>query len=97
MSANRAAASKRIRTEAVNLLGGECAHCGFDDMRALQIDHVNGGGTQESKRLGPVQMYRKIVRGETDGYQILCANCNSIKKIENDETWRVYEREESNV
>ena len=31
-----------LRLQAFQALGGRCARCGFDDVRALQIDHVNG-------------------------------------------------------
>ena len=35
---------------------------------------------------GQMQLYRKIRDGkELDKYQLLCANCNTIKKIENGE------------
>ncbi len=61
-----------------------CARCGFSDERALQIDHVHGGGTAESRKIGPAGLYARILRGEP-GYQVLCANCNTIKKVENGE------------
>src|SRR5689334_14993068 len=35
-----------LREALFALLGRKCARCGFDDIRALQIDHVDGKGTQ---------------------------------------------------
>ena len=55
------------------------------DIRCLQVDHINGGGTQERKRIGNYAIYGKILK-DTTGYQLLCANCNSIKKHELKET-----------
>lgn len=73
----------RIRNSILDLFGRLCSKCGFTDIRALQVDHIKGGGTQESKR-GPVTMYRRILT-DPSGYQLLCANCNWIKRAENKE------------
>jgi len=55
-------------------------------MRALQIDHVNGDGHKE--RQTRKSLNRKIALNliDTSRYQILCANCNWIKRVENNET-----------
>jgi len=60
--------------------------CGFDDFRALQIDHINGGGSSERKTLKKDSLYREVLKDNTNKYQLLCANCNSIKRIENNES-----------
>ena len=72
--------------------GEKCKRCGFDDYRALQIDHVNGGGNKEFKRKyqqghsrSRKNLYKAVLADETRKYQILCANCNWIKKYENNE------------
>lgn len=72
-----------IRQAVLTKLGSKCVRCGFYDERALQIDHINGGGNKE-KDMGAAKMYRKILADST-GYQLLCANCNAIKKVENKE------------
>ena len=85
---------EEIRAEILALLGECCVLCGYDtDIRALQVDHVNGGGGSERKRFSSLeQYYRHILQtlcsGETDKYQILCANCNAIKRIESGECLR---------
>jgi hypothetical protein len=88
---------KKIRAEIIQLLGGKCTNpfnlphpdwC--NDTRCLQIDHVNGGGIKEKKRVtnGGQEYYgfvlRQIKLGSKD-YQLLCANCNWIKRHENNE------------
>ena len=84
--AHRAASYHPIyRQRALELLGGKCSRCGFSDPRALQIDHINGGGVQEHKRLGGRRITKKVAEGYTEGYQLLCANCNWIKRVENGE------------
>ena len=81
-----------LRKEILTVLGGKCRLCGFDDWRALQVDHVLGGGHQEMrlqrnpiKYLGIIQESMEKNEGK---YQLLCANCNWIKREENKELYR---------
>ncbi len=81
---------KRIlekRRALFSFLGDKCVKCSFSDWRALQIDHVNGGGNKERRR--SVDQYYKIVKesiiNNEEKYQLLCANCNWIKRYENNE------------
>ena len=78
--------TKTQREEIINLLGKKCK-CGFSDSRALAIDHINGGGNVERKSIGGgyyTHILSKIKSGSKE-YQILCFNCNQIKKVENKE------------
>jgi hypothetical protein len=77
---------KDRRKAVISLFGGKCVHCGFSDERALQIDHINGGGHTERTQMGSaLKLYSKLLNEGTDGYQLLCANCNWIKRAENGE------------
>ena len=76
---------RRLRVIALDMLGGKCVSCGINDRRVLQIDHINGGGTKENERLSSHGIHRKIALGKIEGYQLLCANCNWIKKHEKQE------------
>jgi hypothetical protein len=67
-----------LRRAAVAYLGGYCARCGMTDYRVLQIDHVDGGGSEEYRRIGQHGVQRRILRGAA-GYQLLCANCHMLK------------------
>lgn len=83
---------RKIRLALVAALGGKCVRCGFDDERALQVDHVNGGGVKEARALTGMKnkvILDKVLKGSED-YQLLCANCNWIKRVENNETSRKY-------
>ncbi len=71
------------------LLGGCCKHCGFADHRALQIDHVNGGGCKDRNGVKSQQHYRRVLKSVRAGegkFQLLCANCNWIKRWERGES-----------
>lgn len=62
--------------------------CGFNDIRALSIDHINGDGAKQKKELGGAgdRTYRWIKRNNfPTGFQILCMNCQFIKRYENKE------------
>lgn len=80
--------NRTLRSQVIESLGGKCQHCGFSDSRALQVDHINGDGATERKsgKGNPSHtIYRKILAKQTEQYQLLCANCNWIKRVENEE------------
>lgn len=76
---------KEKRQDIITFLGGKCKVCGIDDERVLQIDHVNGGGTKESKILSYVGARYKRIKINPKEYQLLCANHNAIKIWEKEE------------
>lgn len=83
--------AKSIRTRVIAKLGGVCKRCGFSDIRALQIDHVNGGGKKEISGSSSVHSYySNILNGDGNSYQVLCANCNWIKRSEQKEHGKTY-------
>jgi len=67
----------------------KCAQCGYEDIRALQVDHVNGGGLEEYRQFkNPKNLYNFYLKNPTlakQKLQVLCANCNWIKRYENKE------------
>lgn len=74
--------------------GGKCAcvRCSYDDIRALTIDHINGGGQKQRKesRVIPsgTHFYSYLIKQNyPKGFQTLCTNCQRIKQFENKE-WR---------
>lgn len=79
---------KKLRSEVIDLLGGVCKNCGFSDKRALQIDHILGGGKKEILSFSGAHYLNRIkksIKSCEQKYQILCANCNWIKRSENNE------------
>jgi hypothetical protein len=82
--------SRRIKAKQtiLNRYGNICTVCGFDDIRALQLDHINNNGNEERIRIGGStkfsgwRFYEYLISiGLPDGYQTLCANCNMIKQL----------------
>ena len=76
-----------------------CNNCGFDNLDALCIDHVNNDGAQHRrKELGASRgsgrkFYWWLIRNNyPTGFQVLCANCNLIKEIQKRRTIRREER-----
>ena len=81
---------KNTRLRIIKLLGNCCKHCGTDDKRVLQLDHINGDGKFERKRNKngncSKPKYKSILDRILNGYvglQVLCANCHMIKTYEN--------------
>lgn len=75
-----------VRAEAVAKLGGACKRCGFADPRALQIDHVHGDGWAELRNGANTFLHlKRVLADKANRYQLLCANCNWIKRAENGE------------
>lgn len=91
---------KKARKNLLDLFGNKCSNpnClvpgGCRDARCLQLDHINGGGVRELRaRKGySASIYYSIHPEEAkEKLQLLCANCNWIKKVERNETalgWR---------
>jgi hypothetical protein len=81
--ATRSAAQHlKLKLEVLAAYGAVCK-CGFADHRALNIDHINGGGTQERQKIGwGVYFYKWLKQNNfPPGYQVLCSNCNAIKRF----------------
>ena len=59
----------------------KCVQCGYKDVRALSIDHIDNNGSAHRKKLGHGRIYRWLVDNDyPDGYQTLCMNCQWIKQ-----------------
>jgi hypothetical protein len=86
----------RVKAEVLTRYGNNklaCLNCGLTDIRALSIDHVNGGGSKHRKAssLFGVKMYAWLKANHyPTGYQTLCMSCQFIKRVESNENnkWR---------
>ena len=92
---------RRLKTEVLAYYGkGKlvCVKCGFNDIRALTIDHINGGGRlhkREARIKTGSAMYGWLKKQNyPEGYQTLCFNCQWIKRDENHEYHNYQERKE---
>ncbi len=80
---NRATLKGEVLTHYGN---GKCAcvKCGFRNIKALSIDHLEGKGNKHRMRIS--NFYSWLKRGGyPKGYQTLCMNCQFIKKIDEGE------------
>lgn len=86
---------KSVRIKLIEILGGKCSNpkClvsnGCEDIRCLQIDHIHGGGTNQLRTHGSysvMKYYLNHLNEARADLQILCANCNWIKRAELNET-----------
>ena len=61
----------------------ECKQCGYNDVRALSIDHIDGSGHKYRKEHGGGKISFWLRRNNfPEGFQILCHNCNWIKRLD---------------
>jgi hypothetical protein len=83
--------NKEKRNEVFLLLGNKCRRCGFNDFRALQIDHINGNGIKDKKEKSGlyIKAVLKEILAGSKKYQLLCANCNWIKREERHECKKI--------
>lgn len=77
----------QLKKDILSKYGNKCNKCGFEDWRALQVDHVNGGGSARRNQTNRNwhKFYREVLNDKAREYQLLCANCNWIKRYENRE------------
>lgn len=76
-----------LKQQLYDMLGMNCNRCGFSDTRALQLDHIKDDGHTDRKRFaGHLAMVRYYIEHPDEAklrLQILCANCNWIKRAAN--------------
>jgi ribosomal protein L44E len=84
---NRKIKSEVLRHYSLDL---KCQKCGFDNLDALTIDHINGGGREHRKKIGFGGSFYYWLRRNNypEGFQVLCMNCQFIKRKKNKECKR---------
>ena len=76
-----------IRQKILEEVGNsKCKKCGVEDIRVLQLDHINGNGNILAKQITSGSMrhyyyYNNLELAKKE-LQVLCANCHMIKTIE---------------
>lgn len=70
-----------------------CVKCGYNNILALSIDHINGDGKQHRQMKGVGSKFYRWLKNNNFpmGFQTLCMNCQRIKMIENNEAWYLRE------
>jgi 5-methylcytosine-specific restriction endonuclease McrA len=86
---NKREARRRAEIEEIFiLLGNECCKCGFNDKRALQIDHIEPILSKIRSGSQYKRMIEEIKQTDIHNYQLLCANCHAIKTKTDRTTWQ---------
>lgn len=77
-AALRKAWHARIKAEMFDAYGHKCACCGEAEIEFLTLEHTRGDGKAHRKAVGASRVYFDLKkRGwPTEGYAILCMNCN---------------------
>ncbi len=79
----------KIKLKALSMISGlatpVCVYCGCEDILILTVNHKNGGGEKERKRLNKWGMHFQylIVKGKrnTDGLEVACVVCNALHYV----------------
>jgi hypothetical protein len=69
----------RIRVETFRAYGGACACCGETESLFLEVDHIDGGGSEHRKTVRGGSMFYSWLKKQgfpKDKYRLLCRNCN---------------------
>lgn len=80
--------NKERRKKILDIISGGnpvCVRCGCDDIRLLEINHKNGGGTKETnKGRNASQFWNDIRSGKrkTNDLELLCKICNAEHALE---------------
>ncbi len=83
--AERKAYRTRLKLEVLTHYSGgapRCAKCNIVDTDVLSIDHIDGGGRKHRAQVGS-DFYGWLKKNNfpSEGYQVLCMNCNYAKFI----------------
>ncbi len=78
----------QLRDLVIKKYGGKCKECNVRDQRVLCIDHINGGGVGELRKVSSLKYLRMVLADNSGKYQLLCHNCNWIKRWEKSEVRR---------
>ena len=64
----------------------KCKNCGITEYAFLQIDHIYGRKAMGHKTKNTIAIYRELSKKHTEGFQVLCGNCNLMKEIRRHKT-----------
>ena len=73
-----------IRREALSHYSNgklDCNCCGETEFKFLALDHINGGGNEQRKIIGPNLAPWVKRNNYPEGFQVLCHNCNMAKGL----------------
>lgn len=75
---------KRLKAKLVQLFGSNCVYCGCADLRVLELNHKNAGGSIDRREnTNQQKIIRAILRNERDSkdFELTCKLCNVLHYI----------------
>ncbi len=78
----------KIKTRSLSMIGKgkvQCVNCGCNDIRLLEINHINGSGTKDyALYIGKSSFIQTIAAGKrkTDDLEVCCRVCNALQYLE---------------
>lgn len=67
-----------------------CRNCRYNNIKALEIDHINNDGAKHRKEIKGGHLYSWLINNNfPDGFQVLCATCNALKRIESNKNKKI--------
>ena len=93
----RAEKKQADRAEIFRLEGNKCRCCGISDPMYYQLDHVKNDGhldrpSKNNKRKSKLYITLKRYLENPEKYQLLCANCNQAKQMNNGKLYKPKKR-----
>ena len=73
---------RKKRLQLINDFGACCAHCGYDNIIALDFDHIFNDGYLVRGKTGSGSDRLIEIEKSPSRFQLLCKNCNWIKEYE---------------
>lgn len=72
--------SRKKRLQVLEKYGEKCVCCGENEVKFLEIDHINNDGAEHRRKMGSSMIVQWLIkRGYPKGFQLLCSNCNMAK------------------
>ena len=72
---------QKLRTKLLEIYGDKCVLCGFNNLKALTLDHIDGKGNEERRKMTEWAIYRNARDNyQPEKYRTLCMNCQFIER-----------------
>lgn len=72
----------KLKNDVYQKLGRKCVYCGCDVYEALEINHINGGGSKEfstgKNHKSHRVFYLEILNNKRQDLEIVCRPCNAV-------------------
>jgi predicted HNH restriction endonuclease len=69
---------RKKRLYIIKILGGKCMQCGIEEIKVLQLHHIDGRKKGESKK------FWRVPSLDISKFKLLCANCHTLEHWRSD-------------